>query len=68
MTIELAAWQELFNGKDLDAWTVEDRRLLKLAGQDKYQTFRVEDGLLQVRYDNYDGFADQSGHIFFNSP
>ena len=61
-----AAWQELFNGKDLDAWTVKIAG--QPVGQDKYQTFRVEDGLLKVRYDNYDGFADQFGHIFFQQP
>ena len=61
-----AAWQELFNGKDLDAWTVKITG--QPVGQDKYQTFRVEDGLLKVRYDNYASFANQFGHIFFRQP
>ena len=30
--------------------------------------FRVEDGLLKVRYDNYASFANQFGHIFFRQP
>ena len=60
------SWQELFNGKDLSDWTV------KITGQpfgkDKRQTFRVEDGLLKVRYDNYEEFANQFGHLFFQRP
>ena len=60
------SWQELFNGKDLDDWTV------KITGQpfgeDEHQTFRVENGLLKVRYDNYERFAEQFGHLFFRQP
>jgi hypothetical protein len=55
-------WVSLFNGKDLDDWTV------KIAGHaagDNYgKTFRVEDGLLKVSYDQYDKFAGQFGSLF----
>jgi hypothetical protein len=57
-------WIQLFNGTDLEGWDV------KIKGyelNDNYaNTFRVEDGLLKVRYDGYDGFTDQYGHIFYN--
>ena len=55
-------WVSLFNGKDLDDWTV------KIAGHDvgdNYaKTFRVEDGLLKVSYDGYQGFGGRFGSLF----
>jgi hypothetical protein len=56
-------WISLFNGKNLDGWTV------KIAGQelnDNYRdTFRVEDGLLKVSYLQYDKFGDRFGSLFY---
>ncbi|GAA4305433.1 DUF1080 domain-containing protein [Compostibacter hankyongensis] len=57
-------WISLFNGKDLDGWTV------KIAGyplNDNFaNTFRVEDGLLKVSYDGYDSLLKgRYGHIFY---
>jgi len=57
----------LFNGKDLSGWTP------KITGfdfGDNYKnTFRVEDGLLKVRFDGYeDGFKGRFGHLFFEKP
>lgn len=60
------AWQPLFNGRDLDDWTVKIRGLP--AGVDHANTFRVEDGLLSVSYDGYGDFAEQFGHIFYKTP
>ena len=56
-------WIQLFNGKDLNNWTVKikDHAINENFGN----TFRVEDGLLKVRYDKYDGFKEQYGHIFY---
>lgn len=31
-------------------------------------TFRVEDGLLKVRYDGYEAFDNKFGHIFYRTP
>jgi hypothetical protein len=57
-------WISLLNGKNLDGWTV------KIAGQDlgdNYRnTFRVEDGLLKVSYQQYDHFGDRFGSLFYN--
>jgi hypothetical protein len=56
-------WIQLFNGKDLEGWDI------KITGRDLNDnfgnTFRVEDGLLKVRYDNYDAFDGRFGHIFY---
>lgn len=59
-------WIQLFNGRDLSGWDV------KFRGYDLNQnvnnTFRVEDGLLKVRYDEWDSFDGEFGHIFFEEP
>ena len=59
-------WIQLFNGENLDGWDI------KIAGfelNDNYgETFRVEDGLLKVRYDNYEEYDGQIGHIFYEEP
>lgn len=56
-------WIQLFNGKDLKNWDI------KIKGHDLNDnfgnTFRVEDGLLKVRYDQYKNFDEQYGHIFY---
>ena len=61
-----SAWIPLFNGSDLDGWTP------KITGHplgDNFDnTFRVEDGLLKVRYDHYGPFEGRFGHLFFEAP
>ncbi len=56
-------WIPLFNGKDLTGWDI------KIAGQplnDNYKnTFRVEDGMLRVSYDQYDKFDNKFGHLYY---
>jgi len=55
-------WIQLFNGKNLDGWHVKIRGY---ALDDNFgDTFRVEDGLMKVRYDAYDSFDERFGHIF----
>lgn len=60
-------WIQLFNGRDLTGWTP------KITGYDAgvnyADTFRVEDGLLKVAYDKYEGaFGDRFGHLFYDRP
>jgi hypothetical protein len=59
-------WIDLFNGRDLEGWVP------KIAGYevgDNFaNTFRVEQGVLQVRYDGYDRFDERFGHLFFRTP
>lgn len=59
-------WIALFNGKDLENWHV------KINGYDLDDnfgnTFRVEDGIMKVSYDQYDDFGDRFGHIYYAEP
>ncbi|WP_158966368.1 DUF1080 domain-containing protein [Paraglaciecola sp. L3A3] len=58
-------WVSLFNGKNLDGWTAKFNGIP--VGENYKDTFRVEDGLLTVSYDNWDGFEDDRfGHLFTN--
>lgn len=63
---ESQKWISIFNGKNLEGWTP------KFAGNElgvNYKhTFRVEDGLLKVSYDNYETFDGKFGHLFFEQP
>ena len=60
-------WQPLFNGEDIENWQVKLRN--HQLGENYANTFRVEDGLLKVRYDEYDdGFKEQFGHLFYEKP
>jgi hypothetical protein len=58
------AWVPLFNGKNLDGWTV------KIAGhplgENYADTFRVEDGIIKVAYDKYPKFDKRFGHLYSN--
>ncbi|MEO1524295.1 MAG: DUF1080 domain-containing protein [Planctomycetota bacterium] len=58
-------WVSLFNGKDLSGWTPKIRH--HAAGENYGNTFRVEDGLLKVRYDAeaYPTFDERFGHLFY---
>ena len=55
-------WIPLFNGRDLDDWTVKIRH--HEPGDNHARTFRVEDGLLTVSYDGYEDFDGKFGHLF----
>jgi len=59
-------WIQLFNGENLDGWKI------KITGfdlDDNYgNTFRVEDDLMKVRFDEYDNFGGKFGHIFYDKP
>ena len=56
----------LFNGKDLEGWTVKIKGYEP--GDNFGDTFRVEDGLLKVKYDKYDKFNERYGHLYTNKP
>jgi len=56
-------WVQLFNGKNLDGWTV---KIAKHRVNDNFgDTFRVQNGLLKVSYDHYDSLDGQFGHLFY---
>ena len=52
-------WIQLFNGKDLEGWTPKIR--YHDLGENYGNTFRVQDGMLQVRYDKdkYEKFISE---------
>jgi hypothetical protein len=57
-------WISLFNGKNLDGWT------MKFAGhplgENFGNTFRVENGILSVRYDQYKSFDKTFGALYYD--
>ena len=57
-------WVSLFNGKDLTDWQMKIVGF-KL-GENFGNTFRVENGVLSVRYDNYDSFNNKFGALYYN--
>jgi hypothetical protein len=59
-------WIQLFNGRNLDGWTPKFAH--HDLGENFNDTFRVEDGLLKVRYDKWQIFKDEFGHLFYKDP
>ncbi|MES2332345.1 MAG: DUF1080 domain-containing protein [Bacteroidota bacterium] len=59
-------WISLFNGKDIKDWFVKIQH--HETGENYGNTFRVEDGIIKVRYDQYDKFNEQFGHLYFKQP
>ena len=56
----------MFNGKDLSGWDVKFAK--HELGDNYLNTFRVENGLLEVRYDKYTSWGGEWGHIFYKQP
>lgn len=56
-------WIQLFNGKDLNDWQIKFTGFD--LGENYNNTFRVEDGLLRVRYDEWGEWNGEFGHIFY---
>jgi hypothetical protein len=59
-------WVSLFNGQDIEDWIVKINH--HEVGENFGNTFRVEDGILKVRYDQYEAFNDQYGHLYYKEP
>ena len=56
-------WVNLFNGEDLTGWTI---KTAKHALDENYNnTVRVEDGILKMAYDQYQGFDGEFTHLFY---
>lgn len=57
-------WVSLFNGKNLDNWKP------KIAGyklgENYGNTFRVENGILSTRYNQYDSFNSKFGALYYD--
>jgi len=59
-------WMSLFNGRDLTGWTVKVHH--HNTGVNFGNTFRAEDGMIKVRYDQYGDFNDQFAHLYYDQP
>ena len=59
-------WKQLFNGKDLNDWQIKIRH--HELNDNFGNTFQVNDGNIQVRYDEYSKFDEQFGHLFYKEP
>jgi len=59
-------WVPLFNGKDINDWIVKIHH--HETGENFGNTFRVEDGMIKVRYDQYGDFNEQFGHLYYKTP
>jgi len=64
-SVTSSEWMPMFNGKNLDGWTTKIHHYE--SGDNFGDTFRAEDGMIKVRYDNYEGdFNDRFGHLYFD--
>ncbi len=64
---ENEGWKPMFNGKDLKGWTTKIHHYE--TGDNFGDTFRAEDSIIKVRYDNYEGdFNNRFGHLYFDKP
>lgn len=61
-----SGWKSLFNGKDIDDWTVKIHH--HAVGVNFGNTFRVGDSMIKVRYDGYNNFDNQFGHLYYKTP
>ncbi|MEZ6014456.1 MAG: DUF1080 domain-containing protein [Planctomycetota bacterium] len=59
-------WISLFNGRDLTGWTPKFTGTP--LGENFRDTFRVEDGLLKVSYDQWSDFKGEFGHLYYDQP
>lgn len=59
-------WIALFNGKDINDWIVKINH--HETGGNFGNTFRVEDSMIKVRYDQYGAYNDQFGHLYYKHP
>lgn len=60
-------WVTMFNGENLNGWTTKIHHYE--TGENYGDTFRAEEGIIKVRYDNYEGnYNDRFGHLYFDTP
>lgn len=59
-------WQQLFNGRNLNDWIVKIHH--HEVGDNYGNTFRAEDGIIKVRYDQYGSFDNRYAHLYYKIP
>jgi hypothetical protein len=61
-----SGWVSLFNGNDLNDWIVKIHH--HETGENFGETFRVEEGMIKVRYDKYGDYNNQFAHLYYKTP
>ena len=56
-------WVDIFNGRNLEGWTCKMSGFPP--GTDTLNTFRAENGILKVSYDDYPVFKGRFAHLFY---
>ena len=56
-------WQTIFDGNSFDGWDIKIR--YHELGENYNNTFKAEDGQINVSYEEYDEFEEKFGHIFY---
>ncbi len=64
-TASTSGWISLFNGKNLDGWTVKVAK--HPLGENPDGLFRAEDGVLKVAYDDFAPFNGRFAHLYTNN-
>jgi hypothetical protein len=59
-------WKYIFNGNDINDWIVKIHHYEPGINFDS--TFRVRNGVIEVRYDNYGEYNDRFGHLYYKTP
>lgn len=59
-------WIQLFNGENLNDWVVKIKGFP--INENFNNTFRFDNGVLKVSYDDYENFNASYGHIFYKTP
>jgi hypothetical protein len=62
LPLQASDWVTLFNGKDLSGWTPKIAKYP--LGENAFNTFRVEDGILKCEYEEYPKFDRKFGHLY----
>ena len=64
---EAEGWKSLFNEENLAGWTTKIHHYE--TGDNYGDTFRVEDSIIKVRYDKYEGdFNGRFAHLYYDTP
>lgn len=59
-------WIQLFNGHDINDWIVKVHH--HDPGVNFGNTFRVEEGIIKISYDQYGDYNDQFAHLYYKTP
>lgn len=64
--VDKEEWISLFTGENLDKWDIKITG--HEVGENYNNTFRVEDSMIRVSYDDYDNFNGSFGHLYSKKP